>query len=83
MCQITLEIPEDSLKALRLSPEAAGPEFLLMGAVKLFELGKLSSGAAASLAGLSKPEFLERLTHLGVPAVTVNAEYLAGEARLG
>ena len=83
MCQITLEIPEDSLKALHLTPETAGREMLLMGALKLFEMGRLSSGAAASLAGVSKPEFLECLAKLGVPAVNVTAEYFQGEARLG
>jgi len=30
----------------------------MLGAVKLFELGKLSSGRAAQLAGLSRVEFL-------------------------
>jgi len=30
----------------------------MLGAVKLFELGKLSSGRAAQLAGLSRAEFL-------------------------
>jgi predicted HTH domain antitoxin len=83
MCHVTLDIPEDSLRALRLTPETAGREFLLMSAVKLFEVGRLSAGAAATLAGISKPEFLERLARLGVPAVNVTSEYLAGEARLG
>lgn len=83
MCQVTLDIPEDSLKALSLTPEAAAREFLVMSAVKLFEIGRLSAGAAATLAGLSKPEFLERLTRLGVPAVHVTREYMVGEACLG
>lgn len=83
MCQITLEIPEDSLKALDLTPATAGREVLLMSALKLFEIGRLSAGGAANLAGVSKPEFLESLAKLGVPAVTVTAEYFQGEARLG
>jgi predicted HTH domain antitoxin len=35
-------------------------------AVKLFELGRLSSGAAARLAGLAAPVFLARLADYGV-----------------
>lgn len=31
----------------------------LMAALKMFELGKISSGKAAELAGMSRPEFFE------------------------
>ena len=83
MCQITLEVPDASLQTLHLTPETAGRELALLSAIKLFELGRLSSGAAAHLAGISKPEFLDLLPKLGIAAVNVTAEYLEGEARLG
>ena len=82
MSLITVEIPEDRLHFLGPDPARAGAELLLLAAVKLFELDRLSSGAAAEFAGISKPEFLELLPKLGVAAVNVTEEYLQGEARL-
>jgi predicted HTH domain antitoxin len=65
--QILLDIPKDSLLALRVSAAQMGEE-LRMAAVKLFELGRLSAGAAAELAGVPKPLFLVRLADYGVAA---------------
>lgn len=66
MSQILLDIPEDSLLALRVSAAEMGEELRLAAAVKLFELGRLSAGAAAELAGIPKPLFLVRLGDYGV-----------------
>lgn len=66
--QILLDIPEDSLLALRVSAAQMGEELRMAAAVKLFELGRLSAGAAAELAGVPKPLFLVRLADYGVAA---------------
>jgi predicted HTH domain antitoxin len=70
MNSIALELPEDSALALKLPPEAFAAEVRLVAAMKLYELGRLSSGAAAHLAGVPKPVFLTRLADYGVPSFT-------------
>jgi len=66
--QVLIQIPEATPVALGLSPERLSEALLLAAAVQWFGSGRLSSGAAAALAGLSKPEFMERLKDFGVPA---------------
>lgn len=56
--QVTIDIPEKVLLAEKTDEIAFGRELTLLAAVKLFELGRLSSGRAAELAGMSRIEFL-------------------------
>jgi predicted HTH domain antitoxin len=76
MSQIVLEIPDSSLLALKVSKEKIGAELQLAAAVKLFELGKLSSGAAAELAGIPRALFLTKLSDYGVPTFRMSEEEL-------
>lgn len=58
MRQITIEIPEKVLLAEKSDEAAFGREIRLLAAMKLYELGRLSSGRAAELAGIPRVEFL-------------------------
>ena len=82
MGEITMTIPEEALAAVGRSPEKVGAELRMLAAVKLFELKKLSSGAAARLAGVSRVEFLRRLGEYGVPVFDMTEEEFAQETRL-
>jgi predicted HTH domain antitoxin len=82
MSEITLEIPDESLMALKVSPREAGGALMMAAAVKLFELGKLSSGAAALLAGVPRTIFLSRLADYGVDTFRLTEDDLLGETRL-
>lgn len=76
MSQIVLNIPDHSLSALNVPPQAAGGQLRLLAAMKLYELGKISSGAAAELAGTSRVEFLSRLGEFGIPTFAMTGDEL-------
>jgi len=58
---IKIEYPESLANALRLSEKDFESEMKASSLVKLFELGKVSSGVAARVLGLSRVDFLDLL----------------------
>jgi predicted HTH domain antitoxin len=56
--QIVISVPEKVLFAEKADEATFAHELLVLAAVKLYELGRLSSGRAAELAGMSRVEFL-------------------------
>ncbi len=63
---VELNLPE----SVRLS----GDELKLILAAKLFDLGELSSGQAAKMAGITRREFLESVGKYGVSIFQYDAE---------
>ena len=56
--QIVINVPEKVLLAEKTDEVAFARELRMLAAVKLYELGRLSSGRAAELAGMTRIEFL-------------------------
>ncbi len=77
MATVALEIPEEALIALKADAPTAAAQLRLAAAVKLYELGRLSSGAAAQLAGVPRVLFLTRLAEFGAAALCQSEAELA------
>lgn len=82
MSRITMDIPNETLLALKISEQEAEKTLRMIAAVKLFELGRLSSGAAAHLAGIPRVVFLSRLGDYGVDTFRLTEEDLQKETPL-
>ena len=75
------DVPEESLVALKITRDAFAAELRMAAAMKYFELGRLSSGAAARLAGVPRVVFLARLADYGIDTFRLTEEQLQRETR--
>ena len=73
---LTIDYGDDVLLALGLTPEEFCEEAKILIAVKLYEMGRLSTGAAAELANVPKPLFLTKLADYGVDTFNLSREAL-------
>jgi predicted HTH domain antitoxin len=85
--ELRVKYPAGFERAVHLTREELEQHLRLMAALKMFELGKVSSGKAAELAGMSRVEFLEtcsryRVSVFNYPDEGVGAEIEADLAAL-
>jgi predicted HTH domain antitoxin len=75
---IQVEYPESLANSLKLSEKEFEREMKTISLVKLFELGKVSSGTAAKVLGLTRLDFLELLATYKISALE---PYAPGDVR--
>ncbi len=74
---LTIPYPEELLLSLKESPAGFEAEARLLLAVKLYELGRVSTGMAARLAGISRVAFMFELSRFGLSPIGVEPGELA------
>lgn len=77
MTTVSVELPESVFSALRRPPQDFVREMRIAAAVKWYELGQLSQGKAAEVAGLTRAEFINTLSRYQVSPFQYTAEELA------
>jgi predicted HTH domain antitoxin len=77
---VSFDLPDEALRALKLPADEAGKELRLAAAMKWFELERLSSGAAANLAGIPRVAFLTKLGEYGVDTFDGTEDELGRDA---
>ncbi len=76
---LRVEMPDEILQMLNRTPSEMARDLRLYAALMLFRLGKLSSGAAAALAGVPRVMFLDLCAEYGIPISQIPPESLARE----
>ena len=72
----TISYPDEVRLSLGLTDAQFVDEIRMAAAAKLFELGRLSSGRAAELAGVSRIRFLHELARYGVDTFSLSEDDL-------
>ncbi|MDA3896629.1 MAG: UPF0175 family protein [Desulfobacteraceae bacterium] len=77
--QLNIQYPQNLPDVLQMTKQAFENEARMAMAVKLFELKRLSSGMAASLAGCARTEFLLTLHRFNVAMIDLEEEELLAD----
>lgn len=81
MTTVSLQLPESVFSALRRDPDDFVSEMRAAAAVKWYELGQVSQGKAAEIAGLSRAGFMAALSRFQVSPLQYTADELEAELR--
>jgi len=77
--EMKIPIPEGIQETLKLTEKEFSAEAKVLLAAKLYELGRLSAGLAAELAGMERLTFLSELGRYGTPAINLRDEEITEE----
>ncbi len=77
--QLTIPYPNDLLLSLKVTPERFESDARMLLAVKLYELGRVTTGIAAQIAGVDRVAFLFELGKFGLSPVGVDPDELESD----
>lgn len=78
MTQVILDLPESAFATLHQAPKEFAQE-MRVAAIKWYELGRLSQGRAAEIAGLTRAGFIDALSRYKVSPFQYTAEEVIEE----
>ena len=81
MRSLVVEYPEELPGLLKMTEAQFAAEVRFLAAAKFFELGKLSSGKAAAMAGLGRVAFLHKLGAYGFHTINLHDEQIEAELK--
>jgi len=79
---LRIEMADDVLVGLQKEPKQLAAEMRIAAAVKWYEMGALSQGKAAEVAGLSRAAFIDELSRFGVSPFQESAEEILESVRV-
>jgi len=79
MGRLSIDYPDNFIASFNQSKDSFEREAKMAMAVKLFEMGRLTSGQAAHMAGVSRVQFLLECSRFGVPSVSWEQEEIEAE----
>ncbi len=77
--ELSIPVPPGVLALVGKTEAEFAAEARLLLAAKMFELGRLSSGQAATLAGMNRVDFLEALGSVGVSMIQTDIDDIRAE----
>ena len=80
---LTIRLPNEISKMLNRTPEEMCRDMRIYAALMFFRLGKLSSGAAALMAGIPIVMFLDLCAEYDIPISQITPEELHREVNNG
>ena len=81
MTQLILDMPEEAFATLHQTPKEFGLEMRIAAAGKWYELGRISQGRAAEIAGLTRAAFIDALSRYQVCPFQYTEDELIEELR--
>ncbi len=83
MSTVNLELDEELVRILSELQQPIDKAAIELIVLELYRMGKISSGRGATILGMSRIDFIQHASDLGIPYLRVMPEDLDNEIQLG